>query len=139
MRASLCLMTDYRRRITVLISLLMALCSLPAAARPAAPPSSALPHTATLSDWIAEIKDSPKGPFQAIRWFCEDGTLQPPKAYACAGHGGSGVQHGAQFAGAAGLEGQTQTRKLTRTDLQTQRPAPLEGGHRPGYDDLGAQ
>jgi len=93
MRASLCLMTDYRRRITVLIPLLMSLCSLPAAARPAAAAASALPHTATLSDWIAEIKASPKGPFQAIRWFCRDGTVLPPKAYACGDHGG-GIQHG---------------------------------------------
>jgi hypothetical protein len=39
------------------------------------------------------MKDSPKGPFQGIRWFCADGSVQPPKAYACAQRGG-GIQHG---------------------------------------------
>ncbi|MCH7643808.1 MAG: phosphoenolpyruvate synthase [Myxococcales bacterium] len=39
------------------------------------------------------MKDSPKGPFQGIRWFCADGSVQPPKAYACSGRGG-GIQHG---------------------------------------------
>jgi hypothetical protein len=39
------------------------------------------------------MKTSSKGPFARIRWFCNDGTIQPPKAYACKKHGG-GVQHG---------------------------------------------
>jgi len=43
--------------------------------------------------WIEAMKKSPKGPFQGIRWFCKDGTVQPPKAYACKDHGG-GIQHG---------------------------------------------
>ncbi len=43
--------------------------------------------------WIQEMKGSAKGPFQGIRWFCADGSVQPPKAYACAEHGG-GIQHG---------------------------------------------
>lgn len=33
------------------------------------------------------------GPFSAVRWFCADGTILPPVAYACRPHGG-GRQHG---------------------------------------------
>ncbi|MBW2714021.1 MAG: phosphoenolpyruvate synthase, partial [Deltaproteobacteria bacterium] len=44
--------------------------------------------------WIEEFKLAPRGPFENIRWFCEDGTVLPPKAYACVDHGG-GIQHGA--------------------------------------------
>ena len=43
--------------------------------------------------WIAEMKAAPRGPFKRIRWFCKDGSILPPKAYACAEHGG-GAQHG---------------------------------------------
>ncbi|MEA3410202.1 MAG: PEP/pyruvate-binding domain-containing protein [Pseudomonadota bacterium] len=43
--------------------------------------------------WIGEMKTSDRGPFARIRWFCNDGTVLPPKAYACAEHGG-GHQHG---------------------------------------------
>jgi hypothetical protein len=43
--------------------------------------------------WIVEMKDSPRGPFTAIKWFCRDGRLLPPKDFACAGKG-KGVQHG---------------------------------------------
>ena len=39
------------------------------------------------------MKEAPRGPFQDVRWFCNDGSVLPPKAYACAQHGG-GVQHG---------------------------------------------
>lgn len=43
--------------------------------------------------WIQEMKEAPRGPFARIRWFCNDGTVLPPKAYACAPHDG-GHQHG---------------------------------------------
>ncbi len=43
--------------------------------------------------WILAMQDNPRGPFSRIRWFCNDGTVLPPKAYACREHGG-GVQHG---------------------------------------------
>jgi hypothetical protein len=59
----------------------------------AAKQPSGLPDSATLTKWIEETKQSPKGPFGAIKWFCADGTILPPKAYACAKHGG-GIQHG---------------------------------------------
>ncbi len=43
--------------------------------------------------WIEEMKSDPRGPFGSVKWFCEDGTVLPPKAYACQPHGG-GQQHG---------------------------------------------
>jgi len=43
--------------------------------------------------WIEEMKIRERGPFKQLRWFCNDGTIFPPKAYACAKHGG-GHQHG---------------------------------------------
>ncbi len=44
--------------------------------------------------WIEEMKTLPRGPFRELRWFCKDGTVFPPKEYACRDHGG-GYQHGA--------------------------------------------
>jgi len=35
---------------------------------------------------------SPRGPYSQIRWFCADGTIQPPVPYACSERGG-GRQH----------------------------------------------
>ena len=55
--------------------------------------ASDLPNAQTLRAWIEEMKESPRGPFERIRWFCEDGTVLPPKAGACVPHGG-GIQHG---------------------------------------------
>ena len=43
--------------------------------------------------WIEDMKEAERGPFERIRWFCNDGTVLPPKAYACGPHGG-GHQHG---------------------------------------------
>ncbi len=36
---------------------------------------------------------NPRGPYSRIRWFCNDGTVQPPVPYACTERGG-GRQHG---------------------------------------------
>jgi hypothetical protein len=52
-----------------------------------------LPDETTLRSWVQEMKKSQRGPFKQIRWFCNDGSILPPKAYACREHGG-GVQHG---------------------------------------------
>ncbi len=71
----------------------LALCFAPlvgAASGPSQPPAL---DRETARAWVEEFKESPKGPFENIRWFCKDGTVLPPKAYACAEHGG-GVQHG---------------------------------------------
>ncbi len=43
--------------------------------------------------WIEEMKQAPRGPFNRIRWFCKDGSVLPPKPYAC-GERGGGNQHG---------------------------------------------
>lgn len=50
-------------------------------------------NPAELARWIQEMKASPRGPFERIRWFCKDGAILPPGPYACAQHGG-GIQHG---------------------------------------------
>ncbi len=52
-----------------------------------------LPSRETLRQWVGEMKESPRGPFSRIRWFCNDGAVLAPKPYACKSHGG-GVQHG---------------------------------------------
>jgi hypothetical protein len=56
-------------------------------------PVGALPNDAELRTWIDGFKVAPRGPFERIRWFCKDGSVMPPKAYACKNHGG-GIQHG---------------------------------------------
>lgn len=61
----------------------------------ASAPSGALDtgEAARLQGLVESMKQNPRGPFSRIRWFCEDGTILPPKEYACAEHGG-GRQHG---------------------------------------------
>jgi hypothetical protein len=54
---------------------------------------TALPDQATLRRWVAEMKTSSRGPFQQIRWFCNDGSIHPPGDYVCRDRGG-GIQHG---------------------------------------------
>ena len=41
---------------------------------------------------VQEMIVNPRGPYSRIRWFCNDGTVQPPEAYACRERGG-GRQH----------------------------------------------
>jgi len=60
---------------------------------PGAGARTELPDDATLRSWVQKMKKSPRGPFKHLRWFCTDGTILPPKEYACREHGG-GVQHG---------------------------------------------
>lgn len=45
------------------------------------------------TQWIEKMKTSARGPFKDVKWFCKDGSILPPKAYACVKHGG-GYQHG---------------------------------------------
>ena len=52
-----------------------------------------LPDQEIWRTWVQKMKTSPRGPFKRIRWFCNDGTVQLPKEYACKDHDG-GVQHG---------------------------------------------
>ena len=78
---------------TPLSRVLLALAFLLGPASWALPAAAKLPNHKELRSWIEGFKTSPKGPFVRIRWFCKDGTVLPPKAYACKGHGG-GIQHG---------------------------------------------
>jgi len=57
----------------------------PAAAQPA-------PSPETMQAWIRGFKDSERGPFELIRWFCFDGRIRPARA-GCGGED-KGVQHG---------------------------------------------
>lgn len=52
--------------------------------------------------WIQAMKQSERGPFTRIRWFCADGTVLPPEPYACREHGG-GRQHGEYSVGTMAL------------------------------------
>mgnify|MGYP000314297053 CR=1 FL=1 len=54
---------------------------------------AATPDEATLRSWVQKMKNDSRGPFKHIRWFCNDGSIQLPKEYACSERGG-GVQHG---------------------------------------------
>ncbi len=77
-------------RLPTLVSALALLLGLTSFAPFAA---AARPSDAELRAWIDGFKAAPRGPFERIRWFCKDGTVLPPKAYACKNHGG-GIQHG---------------------------------------------
>jgi len=41
---------------------------------------------------LAAAKQNPRGPYAALRWFCEDGTEHPPQGSPCKERGG-GYQH----------------------------------------------
>jgi hypothetical protein len=41
---------------------------------------------------VHEMSENQRGPYSQIRWFCNDGTIQPPVSFACREHGG-GRQH----------------------------------------------
>ena len=43
--------------------------------------------------WIQSMKTAERGPFSRLRWFCEDGSVLAPKAYACAERGGGPVSY----------------------------------------------
>lgn len=46
-----------------------------------------------MASWVAWMKKTPKGPFDGIFWYCQDGAVLPPEPYACSTRGG-GIQHG---------------------------------------------
>src|SRR4029077_8080020 len=41
---------------------------------------------------LEDFKANPKGPYLQIRWFCKDGTVQPPAGTPCKARGG-GIQY----------------------------------------------
>ncbi len=53
--------------------------------------ASASPET--FRGWIQQMKEQPRGPFSGVRWYCADGVVLAPSAFACETHGG-GFQHG---------------------------------------------
>lgn len=55
--------------------------------------AAGVPDTDEMARWVAGMKADPRGPFDGIYWFCKDGAVLPPGAYACAPRGG-GIQHG---------------------------------------------
>ncbi|MEN8207060.1 MAG: PEP/pyruvate-binding domain-containing protein [Pseudomonadota bacterium] len=69
--------------------------------------------------WIMDMKAAERGPFTRIRWFCNDGRVLPPKAYAC-GEGG-GRQHGEWSAHTKELrnEGYKVANLLAEVDAET--------------------
>ncbi|MFI9654867.1 PEP/pyruvate-binding domain-containing protein [Guyparkeria sp. GHLCS8-2] len=80
-------------RNTALIATAFLLLGLAGVGKPAMADDASPPTTEQMRDWIEAMKTAPRGPFERIRWFCEDGTVLPPKPYACGDHGG-GIQHG---------------------------------------------
>ncbi len=57
-------------------------------------PQIALSKDLTIyQNWLEEMKQAERGPFNRLRWFCNDGTVHPPKPYPCGDRGG-GYQHG---------------------------------------------
>ena len=58
-------------------------------AAPAAPGAD----TPEYRQWIETMKSRERGPFKQLRWFCNDGTVHPPKPYPCQERDG-GYQHG---------------------------------------------
>ena len=75
----------------VIPSLLLALLAM--AASPLATAQSDAANLEEYRGWIEAMKSNERGPFSRIRWFCNDGTVLPPRPYACSDHGG-GNQHG---------------------------------------------
>lgn len=49
--------------------------------------------TARYRAWVEQMKTAPRGPFDAIRWFCKDGRVLAPQDMSCARRG-TGWQHG---------------------------------------------
>jgi hypothetical protein len=79
--------------LTVATGVLMLLLMLQAStghANPAAPPEEAIVEQARAL--VARIQAAPRGPYSRIRWFCNDGSIRDPEAYACKAFGG-GRQH----------------------------------------------
>ena len=64
--------------------------SFPAYASGTAAPD---PNADVYRSWITEMKGQERGPFSRIRWFCADGTVLPPRPYACRDHGGNAAFH----------------------------------------------
>ena len=82
-----------RSRLTLVMGLSVLCLVLSPSAATAAGPAADDQAPARYRQWIEEMKTSERGPFQRIRWFCQDGSVHPPRPYPCAERGG-GHQHG---------------------------------------------
>lgn len=72
---------------------LVLVASLPSPAASQAYPPPPSPAVAdSVRQTLEALKNAERGPYERIRWFCNDGTIQPPAAGACSQRGG-GVQH----------------------------------------------
>ncbi|MDX1431473.1 MAG: hypothetical protein R3286_03390, partial [Gammaproteobacteria bacterium] len=69
---------------------LLALGAGAAAANPLDPPPAEVLDEARAI--VEAMKNAERGPYLRIRWFCNDGSVQPPVAFACRERGG-GRQH----------------------------------------------
>jgi hypothetical protein len=75
----------------LLIALLLVLISSATTAQASATAVASAPAP-EYRQWIVAMKAAERGPFSRLRWFCNDGKVLPPKAYACGVEGGH--QHG---------------------------------------------
>ncbi len=94
--------------------------------------TSGAPHAPLTADeraraerWIRAMEREGRGPYARVAWFCEDGSIRPPKAFACAGHGG-GRQHAVFDARALELG---RHGLYVGTILAALRPGQLEADH----------
>ncbi len=78
-----------------------------------------------LRNWINQLKEKPRGPFEKIQWFCKDGSRLPPTKGACRPHGG-GKQYGLWNSRVIALR---QQGYLLANVLAATRPGDFIGSH----------
>jgi len=81
------------RFLSFILTLLAGSLGLVSAAEITARSPAELEQVQTYQRLVQEMKANARGPFLRLRWFCNDGSVLPPKAYACVERGG-GRQHG---------------------------------------------
>ena len=81
------------RVLSLILTLLTGGIGLVNAADTAARSPAELEQVQTYQQLVQDMKVNARGPFLRLRWFCNDGSVLPPKAYACVERGG-GRQHG---------------------------------------------
>ena len=108
---------DFVRSLT-LFPVVLSLFVSPVHAATAAESGPPLLEPALMQEWIAHMKDRQRGPFERIRWFCDDGTVLPPGEGACREYGG-GVQHGEWNARTLAIRNQGYLVATLLADLKT--------------------
>ncbi len=79
-------------RSLILLALSLAIAEPVSAQSAAFPPPLSDAEAMEVQAAIAAMKKDPRGPYLRIRWFCNDGTVQPPAGSPCSTRGG-GVQY----------------------------------------------